>query len=569
MIALGYAAFGIAWILLSDRVLPLIVGDVSVSRLTYLQSLKGLFYIAITAGFIYLMTRLAAKAVDASVSDLAQLASGYQQLFDKTGAVILIVNHETQSVADANPAAERFYGWSRSELNGKPMSDIEVVGTPVDSLDIATTGERPFSVVRHRLASGDTRDVAVNSTIITSASQTLEFLLIHDLTERRLLENQLRQAQKMEAVGQLTGGIAHDLNNILTVVLADADLIAHELIGYRGDVRSDLDDLRSAARRGASMIRKLLSFSRNANLNLMTADMGALIQGVVPTLRLLLPENIQIEVRDKGAGPVRVDPVALEQIVLNLATNARDAMNFGGTLVLETGRTTLAPTQAQPWLRPGTYLYLRIADTGIGMDERTQAKVFEPFFTTKAPSEGAGLGMAMIYGLVKQHGGFVVVESKPGEGTTVSVYFSPAPEGAEIRPVPGQGVQDNQGQGETILLVEDEDDLRRAGQRILERLGYHVFAAQDGQRALEILDQNAESIDLVISDVVMPKIDGRQLYETVRARKSTIRFLFTSGYAQVGPGEESPLPDVPFIQKPWTLDELGRKVREVLDSNRK
>lgn len=566
-IAVAYAVFGTAWILLSDRLLPAVLGDVSVSNLTHLQTLKGLLYVALTAGLIYLLTRFAVRALDASVSDLAEVESGYQELVNKTGAVVLIVDQATGKIVDANPAAEQFYGWTREELAGKAMGEIDVTGHSPDLPDIPTTSaeRRAFNTFRHRIASGENRDVEVNSTVIGAAKQRLEFLLIHDITERRLQERQLRQAQKMEAVGQLTGGIAHDLNNILTVVLADADLISQELPESQGDVRDDLDDLRSAARRGASMIRKLLSFSRNSNLTLVTTDLGALVLGVVPTLRRLFPERIDIVARDQGAGLVRVDPAALEQVVVNLATNARDAMRKGGTLELETGRAELVPTQESPWLRSGTFVYLRASDTGVGMDERTQAKVFEPFFTTKTPSEGTGLGMAMIYGLVKQHDGFVLVDSKVGVGTSVTIYLSPAPAGEVASPALVPGNHQPRGGGETILLVEDEEALRRAGLRILERLGYVAIGAPDGRRALEILEDRGDSIDLVISDLVMPMVGGRALYETARSKREDIKFLLTSGYAGASAFEGTPLSDVPFIQKPWTYEELGQKVREVLD----
>lgn len=566
VIALAYAAFGTAWILLSDRVLPYLVGDVSVASLTHLQTLKGLFYIALTAGFIYLMTRFAVNMLDASVSEVSRLKSGYQQLFEETGAIVLVVDNESRRIADANPAATRFYGWSREELIGKPMSDIDVSNVSgVPDIPTSSAERLAFGTFRHQVATGEQRDVGVSSTVITVRRRLAEFMLIHDLTERRQLENQLRQAQKMEAVGQLTGGIAHDLNNILTVVLADADLIAQELPEFQGDVRDDLDDLRSAARRGASMIRKLMSFSRSANLTLTTADLGALVLGMMPTLRRLLPETIEISARDLGAGLVRVDPVAIEQIILNLATNARDAMREGGTLKLETGRTVLSPAQEHPWLRPGPHVYLRVTDTGIGMDERTQAKMFEPFFTTKPPSEGTGLGMAMIYWLVKQHDGYVLVDSQVNAGTTVTVYLPSAPAGVEASPAQSLDRRQHRGGGETILLVEDEEALRRAGHRILERLGYVIVGAPNGQRALEILEERGGKIDLVISDMVMPVVSGRALIESARSKWPEMKFLLTSGYAAHGPGAGTPLPEVPFIQKPWTYEELARKVREVLD----
>ncbi|MEO8294905.1 MAG: ATP-binding protein [Gemmatimonadota bacterium] len=564
-IAVAYAVVSFAWILLSDRILPALIGDLSVASLTRLQTFKGLLFIALTAGFIYLLIRMAVRALQVSSSNLAELETGFQQLFTSTGAVILIADSETGQIVDANPSAERFYGRPRGELIGELLSALEV--TPpagIASAAFTMTDEHSaFVGYRHHTASGE-RDVAINSTVVSAGSRQLKFLLIHDVTERRALENQLRQAQKMEAVGQLTGGIAHDLNNILTVVLADADLIGQELPDFQGDIRDDLDDLRAAARRGASMIRKLLSFSRSANIAPVIGDLGNLVGGIIPTLRRLLPENIDITASDRGAGLIRVDQGSLEQIILNLATNARDAMKQGGTLTIETGREALAPTPGRPWLTAGVYAYLKAQDTGTGMDERTRAKAFEPFFTTKPPTEGSGLGLAMIYGLVKQHEGYVVLDSAPGEGTAVTLYLPLAPEGLAAESVSIRPGDLGSGGGETILLVEDEEALRRAGHRILEKLGYTVLGAPNGQRALEILEAEGDRIDLVISDMIMPRLGGRALYEIARVRRGDIKFLFTSGYAAVGGGEGTPLPDVPFIQKPWTYDELSRKVREVL-----
>lgn len=314
------------------------------------------------------------------------------------------------------------------------------------------------------------------------------------------------------------------------------------------------------------MIRKLLSFSRSANLRLVTLDLARMVDDLIPTLRQLLPETVRLVARAQATGPVRVDPGAMEQIVVNLVSNAKDAMPKGGSLIIETGNGWLDASQQFPWVRAGDYVYLKAIDTGIGMDERTMARMFEPFFTTKTATDGSGLGMAMVYGLVKQHEGFVLVESKPGKGTTVAIYLPHAPQLDQPEPATPPPPVTAAGGGETILLVEDEAALRRAGQRILERLGYVVIAAPNGQRGLEILEEQGDRIDLVISDLIMPKVGGRAFYEAAIVNRKKMRFLFTSGYAPSGPSEDTPLPDVPFIQKPWTFEELKRKVREVLDS---
>lgn len=568
-IAIAYAAIGSIWIIYSDHILAFADADMSVAHVTRLQTLKGILYISLTAGLIYLLISIAARQVISSRNELEEMKTRYLQLFENTGAIILIVDSMTSAIIEANAAAERFYGWSRKELVGKTVKDVGVSRPAApEAEDHLPPDDGAFTYARHRIASGEEREVVVNATPLVAGSRRINFMLINDITERKLLERQLRQSQKMEAVGRLTGGIAHDLNNVLTVVMADADLIAAELQNATGEVGEELDDLRSAARRGASMIRKLLSFSRGANLRLVTVDLAKATEDLIPGLRRLLPENIRLTAGNLSGGLAKVDPTALEQILVNLTANARDAMPAGGSLVLETGTGWLNPAQQYPWVRPGEYVYLRATDTGVGMDEDTQSKIFEPFFTTKDHTEGAGLGLAMVYGLVKQHEGFVLADSKEGGGTTVSIYFPLAPRLEQSEqmgmPVPAAG-----GGGETILLVEDEDALRRAGQRILERLGYAVICAPNGLHALELLAEHGERIDLVITDLVMPEIGGRALYDEAMLKRKDIRFLFTSGYAPTGPGEANPLPDVPFIQKPWTFDELKRKVREVLDQKRR
>ena len=562
-----YVVVGVVWIVFSDRILGIVGSDMSVAHVTRIQTLKGILYIALSAGLIYLLIGISAQQVMSSRNELQEVKTRYLQLFEKTGAIIFIVDGRTSSIVEVNAAAELFYGMSRRELVGRKVREMEVADLPAGDDDLVLDpADQRFSYARHRLASGEERDVAINATSIVAAGRQVEFLLIHDITERRLLECQLRQAQKMEAVGRLTGGIAHDLNNVLTVVLADADLIAAELGEIEGDVKEDLDDLRSAARRGAGMIRKLVSFSRSANLRMATLDLGSAVEEQVPAMRRLLPENVQLIARINPTGLVRVDQAALEQIVMNLATNARDALRQGGSFIVETGCGWLGPLPRHPWAREGHYAFLKVIDTGVGMDQRTQASMFEPFFTTKPPTDGGGLGMAMVYGLVKQHEGFVLVDSKPGEGTTVSIYLPPAPKLDQAEETGANRPAETGAGGETILLVEDEDALRRAGQRILERLGYVVIIANNGQRGLEILREKGESIDLVISDMVMPKIGGRAFYEAARVQHKDVRFLFTSGYAPSTSSESTPVPDVPFIQKPWTFDELSRKVREVLSS---
>ena len=392
-------------------------------------------------------------------------------------------------------------------------------------------------------------------------------MFVKDVSEQRGLEEQLRHAQKMELVGQLTGGMAHDFNNLLTVILANAALIEAALPPDSAGTRSDLKELESAARRGGAMIKRLLSFSRRVQFPPQPVDIGELLQDLVTTLSRLLPETIEIHVENDLALPqVQADPGAVEQIVINLATNARDAMPNGGILRLEAKHARLdASHRAQHgWGNPGQYVRLSATDSGTGMDEEVMAKIFEPFFTTKEAGHGTGLGMPMVYGLMKQHGGFVDVQSELGKGTTVHVYFPAATERVTL-PMPAEPTEDVTGGTETILVVEDEEPVRRAAKRVLESFGYNVILAPDGQEGLQLY-RKTENVELVISDVMMPKMNGAQLHHTVCEDDPHSKFLFISGYNADELTKTVDMdPTVPFMQKPWTPTEFLTRVRQVLD----
>ncbi len=392
-------------------------------------------------------------------------------------------------------------------------------------------------------------------------------MIVEDVTERHTLEAQLRQAQKMEAVGQLTGGIAHDFNNLLTVILANADLIAKSLPPESAELRSDVADLQAAARRGAVMVRKLLAFSRREELRLRAVELPKLVADLTGMLRRLLPEHITLETSaPEEVGAVLVDPGAVEQVLLNLVTNARDAMPAGGTLTIAITDAMLDETylSSHGWGEPGAYLRLSVSDTGTGMDEPTLAHVFEPFFTTKPPGIGTGLGLAMVYGLVKQHHGFIDVRSRPGQGTTVDIYLPQAVRPAAATP---RGPVTELPRGtETILLVEDEEGIRRSASRVLSRFGYQVLLASDGEEALALYRSHRADIHLVISDVVMPRLGGTGLYQRLQRYAHPPKFIFTSGYTAREVGDRAALERAgPLLQKPWNVDDLLRRVRQALD----
>jgi two-component system cell cycle sensor histidine kinase/response regulator CckA len=498
---------------------------------------------------------------------LVESEGNYRRALEQASDAI-VVTDLTEVIREVNARAEELLGRRREEIVGRRFAEF----TPADErrrapLRLQDLVSGAALLAERRLARPGGNPVEVEISARDLGDGRIQ-AIIRDISERRNLEEQLRQAQKMEAVGQLTGGIAHDLNNLLTVVLANSELMAGAIPPGRDDLQDDLAELQAAARRGAQMIRKLLGFSRHAPLTYQVLDLQRVVGDLAGTLRRLLPEHIETDF-GRATGPVKVlaDASAIEQILLNLATNARDAMPQGGRLTVQVRRTEGTPPGGGA--APGRYACLMVRDTGIGMDERVRAHVFEPFFTTKAPGEGSGLGMAMIYGLTQQHGGFLELDSEPGKGTEVRVFLPLAREDqpvAELTPPP---LALHGGQ-ERILLVEDEDGLRRVAQRALERVGYKVTTAPDGLTALELLRNGAQDVDLVITDVVMPKLGGIALYRTLRQEGMAVRFLFTSGYAahEIGGGD---LPDgeLALLQKPWTLADLTTRVREVLDRHRR
>jgi signal transduction histidine kinase/ActR/RegA family two-component response regulator len=390
-----------------------------------------------------------------------------------------------------------------------------------------------------------------------------------EAAERRWLEAQLRQAQKLETVGQLAGGIAHDFNNILAVILANSELLAAGVPPDREDLLANLHKIQDAARGGASMVKGLLGFSRRADLNFKTIDLREVVADLSQMVRPILSETVDVRiVTPPEPCPVWADSGALQQILLNLVTNARDAMPQGGTLTIEVAR---APTrgsypEAVPWVDAESYYCVAVNDTGSGMDQATVERIFEPFFTTKAPGIGTGLGMAMVFGLTKQHGGFVHVYSEPGEGTAVKVYVPRSVEASATAAPEANALDQLVGGSETILLVEDKEELRSTTRRVLERLGYTVIEASDGEEGLALHRLERSRIALILSDVLMPRMTGPALYQAVRETDPTARFLFTSGYSENDIGQRSLLePGVLFVAKPWTIADLARQVRKALD----
>jgi two-component system cell cycle sensor histidine kinase/response regulator CckA len=394
-------------------------------------------------------------------------------------------------------------------------------------------------------------------------------MMVEDRTEQRHLEQQLRQSQKMEAVGRLTSGIAHDFNNLLSVILGNAHLLTEEVTAGRPDLVEDLEDLRLAAERGVDLVKKLSAFGRNDPLTLRSVDLRAVVYDTMRLLQRALPSTIALRT-SLGEDPIRIagDPGAIEQILLNLANNARDAMPNGGVLEVELRprRLTAEDRVLHPWVEQGDFVCLTVTDNGSGMGPEARQRIFEPFFTTKARGEGTGLGMAMVYGLVKQHAGYIHLYSELGLGTALRLFF-PLAQGE--RPAIGEGSRGPAtipGGRETVLVAEDEPHLLATARRLLTARGYRVIGASDGVAALDILRTRRKEIDLVLSDMVMPRMGGRQLHDILRAQGDQIPVLLTSGYTDAtlatDTGARAP---IPFLQKPWTAAEFLGLVRQVLD----
>jgi PAS domain S-box-containing protein len=403
---------------------------------------------------------------------------------------------------------------------------------------------------------------------VTYAPAPPDLVLVHteDISARVKLEHQFRQAQKMEAVGQLAGGVAHDFNNLLSVILSYASLALDDL-ETGSPLRNDLEEIRAAGERAADLTRQLLAFSRHQVLQPRVVDLDAIVTGMKSMLGRLLGEDVELTIVANGhIGRVLADPGQIEQVVMNLAVNARDAMPEGGKLTIELADVELDATYAAANLgvKPGHYVMLVASDNGGGMDAATCARVFEPFFTTKETGKGTGLGLSTVFGIVEQSGGYVGVESEPGKGTTFKVYL-PRAERVAAAAIADRGATDRRGT-ETILLVEDEEKLRGVASSILRRHGYLVLEASDGQDALRIASA-APKIDLLLTDVVMPRMSGRKLAEQLAPMRPDMKLLFASGYTDDAVVHHGVLEArVAFLQKPFTPDVLLHKVRAALDA---
>ena len=422
--------------------------------------------------------------------------------------------------------------------------------------------------IEHRIVRGDgtVRWVREQADVVRGGDGRATRMVgtVQDITERRLLEEQLRQSQKMEAIGRLAGGIAHDLNNALTAIAGYAELALGAIAD--GPARADVKEIRRAAERAGSVTKQLLAFSRRQMLEPRVFSLNDAVTAVVRLLSRLLGSDVVVRSAiGTSVPPVLGDPGQVEQALINLAVNARDAMPDGGSLTLETDAVDVddAFARAHVPMAPGHYSVLRVTDTGHGMSRETQGRIFEPFYTTKAVGKGTGLGLSMVYGTMKQIGGFIFVDSEIGRGTTFSLYFPPAPS-TKMAATPQPADRDRRGQ-ETLLVVEDDPAVRNLVASSLRKEGYHLLLASSAEEALEIVDAHRGTIDLVVTDAIMPGRSGVDLIRELTGRQSGLPVILMSGYTE----ETLPLRDlgdtITLLQKPFTPRDLRRRIRTLLD----
>jgi PAS domain S-box-containing protein len=506
---------------------------------------------------------------------VAQGAERYRAMFDDNPMPMWIYDRETLGFVTVNEAAVRHYGYSREEFAAMTLADIRPPEDVVALRENVAHASRfdEGELWRHRKKDGTIINVEIRAHEFQFGKRPVRLVLSNDITERvraedalRRTEEQLRHAQKMEAVGRLAGGVAHDFNNLLSVILSCAEIMLDDLQPVE-PMRQEVEHIRRAAGRAADLTRQLLTFSRHQVLEPKVIDLNDVLGNMEKMLRRILGADVQLELAcAPELGRVRVDPGSIEQVIMNLVVNARDAMPMGGKLTMETANVTIDQESAKEHLgtNAGPYVMLVVSDTGIGMDRVTQARIFEPFFTTKETGKGTGLGLSMVFGIVQQSGGSIWVYSEPDKGSSFKVYL-PRVDGplqerrSTARPRTLRG-------SETVLLVEDDEQVRAVARGILRRHGYRVLEASNGGEAMLVCEAHPRPIHLLISDIVMPHMTGPELARRLADVRPEMKVLCMSGYTDDSVVRHGVMDaDIAYLQKPITQETLTRKVREVLD----
>jgi two-component system cell cycle sensor histidine kinase/response regulator CckA len=494
----------------------------------------------------------------------------FRLLFEDHPQPMWVFDAESRRFLEVNRPAADLYGYSTEEFRSMTLSDLQPDPEVRQFLEqLHDSAKTPPSTWRHRTKSGRAIDVEMAVHEIQFGGRSAQLAVLIDVTGRREMEEQLRQAQKMEAVGMLAGGVAHDFNNLLTIINGYTQLILNNL--KPGDKnRHSAEQIMKAGERAGALTNQLLAFSRRQVLQLKVIDLNQAVASLGTMLQRLIGEDIDLRLDLRpDLGRVSADTSQLEQVLMNLAVNARDAMPQGGTLTIETANVQLDDSYAGKHLavKPGAYVLLAVSDSGSGMDEATRQRLFEPFFTTKAPGKGTGLGLSTVFGIVKQSGGSVEVYSEPGCGSSVKVYF---PRVDQPVPVEEEGRKRQSPRGtETILLVEDDEMVRNLVRETLEREGYKVIGAADPLEAQRIAEGHRSKIQLLITDVVMPRLSGKELAKLLVERRPEMKVLYMSGYTDSAIVNSGILQkEVAFLQKPFTPAALTSKVRDVLESGK-
>jgi two-component system, cell cycle sensor histidine kinase and response regulator CckA len=498
---------------------------------------------------------------------LAESEARFRAIFERAAIGVALVDMDGQPIA-ANPALEAMLGYTTDDLRAMPFATFthpDDVDTDLALFGELIAGAREFYQLTKRYIHKDGQIVWGNlrMSLVRDKAGAPQFAIgtVEDITDQRRIEQQYLQVQKMDSIGRLAGGIAHDFNNLLTIILGNTDMVLEEL-GESHALGYDMAQIRQAADRAAALTRQLLAFSRKQAMTPHVIDLNDVVMGIAPLIRRLIGEHIQLVLHlTDDMGHVLADPGQLEQVIMNLAINARDAMEGGGTLTIETANAMLEDPP------PGSYMLLAVSDTGIGMDDATKERIFEPFFTTKAEGKGTGLGLATVYGIVTQSGGHVWVYSELGRGTTFKVYLprtdAPEDDGGGLTAAIGDDVGAG---GATVLLVEDDAAVRDLARRALEERGYVVVEAADGQSALDLVDAYAGPIHLLLTDVIMPGgLNGAQLAEGLRAILPDLRVLYMSGYTDGALSSQAVFASSQtLLIKPFTPRMLARAVRAAL-----
>jgi len=501
-----------------------------------------------------------------------QMLNRLLRAVEQSADLVLISNREGV-IEYVNPAFEALTGFSRDEVIGqKPSLLRSGQQLPAMYRELWSTilaGNVFRGILVNKKKNGELFYVEKTISPVRDAEGNITHFISsdRDITERCRLEAQLLQAQKMDAIGKLAGGVAHDFNNLLMVISAYAELMQDALASGH-PLRRNVQEILTASRRAADLTRQLLAFSRKQMQVLQVLDINWLVQEVTKLLPRLIGEDIQLTmIPGRNAGKVRIDPVQMEQVILNLATNARDAMPHGGRLTIETAPVKLDEhyLHRHSMVVPGDYVMLAVSDSGHGIPREHQSHIFEPFYTTKEKGKGTGLGLATVYGIVKQNGGYIWVYSELGMGTCFKIYLPCAIQPAEKNIAAPSPAEDLRG-SETLLLVEDETAVRKSAAEFLGLKGYTVLEAKDGADALRVAREHSGEIDLMITDVVMPRVSGGELAQQLYSDRPATKVLFVSGYAENTVLRYGIDLKNRFLQKPFTLKILAQKIREVLDA---